>query len=131
MLRRLCVVLTLGILMMVAVAQGAAADPIGAKNSFQFPATCDGQTVQLTVNGSGDFMPGLVVGSTTVLVVEAFDITFQFTPTGGEPMQRTAARSQENVHGDLVTCSFDFSQTSPEGTLRIFGTATGFFTPPS
>jgi hypothetical protein len=80
MLRRLCVVLTLGILMMVALTQGAAADPIGAKNSFQFPATCDGQTVQLTVNGSGDFMPGLVVGSTTVLVVEAFDITFQFSP---------------------------------------------------
>jgi hypothetical protein len=131
MLRRLCVVLTLGSLMMVALTQGAAADPIGAMNSFQFPATCDGQTVQLTVNGSGDFMPGLVVGSTTVLVVEAFDITFQFTPTGGEPMQRTAARSHPDVHGDLVTCSFDFSQTLPEGTLRIFGTATGFFTPPS
>jgi hypothetical protein len=43
MLRRLCVVLTLGILMMVALTQGAAADPIGAKNSFQFPATCDGR----------------------------------------------------------------------------------------
>jgi hypothetical protein len=131
MLRRLCVALTLGILMVAALAQGAAADPIGAKNSLTFPATCDGQTVQLAVNGSGDFMPGHVVDSTAVLVVEAFDITFQFTPTGGEPMSRTAVRSKHNVHGDLVTCSFDFTQTFPEGTLRIFGTATGYFTPPS
>ena len=53
MLRRLCVTLTLGILMLAALAQGAAADPINAKNSFAFPATCDGQTVQFVVNGSG------------------------------------------------------------------------------
>jgi hypothetical protein len=31
MLRRLCVALTLGILMLEALAQGAAADPTGAK----------------------------------------------------------------------------------------------------
>jgi hypothetical protein len=39
MLRRLCVTLTLGALMMAALIQGAAADPINAKNSFTFPAT--------------------------------------------------------------------------------------------
>ncbi len=38
--------LVLGILMMAALVQGAAADPINAKNSFAFQATCDdGQTV--------------------------------------------------------------------------------------
>jgi hypothetical protein len=131
MLRRLCVALALGILMMAALAQGAAADPINAKNGLTFPATCDGQTVQFAVNGNGDFTPGHVVGSTAVFVVQAFDITFQFTPTGGEPMTETAARSKHNAHGDLVTCSFDFSQTFPEGTFRLFGTATGFFAPAS
>jgi hypothetical protein len=45
MLRRLCVALALGILLLAALAQGAAADPINAKNSLTFPATCDnGQT---------------------------------------------------------------------------------------
>jgi len=29
------------------------------------------------------------------------------------------------------TCSFDVTQTFPEGTFRLFGTATGFFTPAS
>jgi hypothetical protein len=46
MLRRLCVALTLGILMLAALAQGAAADPINAKNNLTFPATCVvGQTI--------------------------------------------------------------------------------------
>ena len=35
-----------------------------------------------------------------------------------------------NPQGE-VTCSLDASETSPEGTFRVFGTATGFFTPAS
>jgi hypothetical protein len=127
--RRLCVALTLGILMLAALAQGAAADPINAKNSLTFPADCDGQTVQFAVNGAGDFTPGHVVGSTSVFVLQSFSITFEFTPTGGDTMSETAARSKGNVHGDLVTCSFDVTREFPEGTLHFFGSATGFFTP--
>jgi hypothetical protein len=132
MLRRLCVALTLGILMLAALAQGAAADPINAKNSFMFPATCDnGQTIQVVVNGMGDFSPAHVVGGTAVFVPEALDVTVQFTPTGGEPMSETDIVSKGNLHGELVTCSFDVTQEFPEGTFRFFGTATGFFTPAS
>jgi hypothetical protein len=131
MLRRLCVALTLGILMLAALAQGAAADPINAKNRLAFTATCDGQQVDFVVNGNGDFTPGHVVGGTSIFVVEAFNVTIEFTPTGGETVTQTETRSKGNVHGDLVTCSFDFSQTFPEGTFRAFGTATGFFTPSS
>jgi hypothetical protein len=131
MLRRLCVALTLGILMLAALAQGAAADPSG-KNSLTFPAACDGQTVQFAVNGNGDFTPGHVVGSTAVFVLQAFDITFQFTLPGEPTQTETTARSKGNVHGDLVTCRFDVTQTFPEGgTIHFFGTATGFFTPAS
>jgi hypothetical protein len=132
MLRRLCVALTLGILMLAALAQGAAADPINAKNSLTFPASCDnGQTVQVVVNGNGEFSPAHVVGSTAVFIPQAFDITFQFTPPGGPTQSETDTSSKHNVHGDLVTCSIDTTQTFPEGTLRLFGTATGFLTPAS
>ena len=132
MLRRLCVALTLGILMMAALAQGAAADPSNPNHSLTFPAACDGQTVQFTVSGNGDFTPGHVVGSTAVFVLQAFDITFQFTLPGEPTQSETTARSKGNVHGDLVTCSFDVTQTFPEGgTIHFFGTATGFFTPVS
>ena len=130
--RRLWVGLTLGILMLAALAQGAAADPINAKNSLTFPADCDdGQTIQVVVNGNGEFSPAHVVGSTAVFIPQAFDVTFEFTPTGGETMTETDTSSKANVHGDLVTCSFDVTQTFPDGTFRLFGSATGFFTPAS
>ena len=133
MLRRLCVALTLGILMMAALVQGAAADPINAKNSFTFPATCDdGQSVQVVVNGNGEFSPAHVVGSTAVFIPQAFDVTFEFTPPGGPTQSETDTSSKHNVHGDLVTCSFDVTQTFPEGgTIHLFGSATGFFAPAS
>jgi hypothetical protein len=136
MLRRLCVAVTLGVLMIAiiaALAPGAGADPINAKNSFQFPATCDnGQTVQIVVNGNGEFTPGHVVGSTAVFVPQAFDTTFEFTPPGGPTQTMTDTSSKHNVHGNLVTCSLDATQTFPGvGTVHVFGTATGFFTPAS
>jgi hypothetical protein len=129
MLRRLCVTLVLGTLLLAALVQGAAADPSGAKNSFAFTATCDSQQVDFVVNGNGDFTPGHVVDSTSVFVLQALAITFQFTPPGGPTETETFARSKRNPHGELVTCSFDVSEPSPEGVFRLFGTATGFFTP--
>ena len=121
-----------GAVLAVAVfAPGASADPLNAKNSFAFPATCDGQTVQFVANGNGEFTPGHVVGSTAVFVVQAFDITFEFTPPGGPTETMTDTSSKGNVHGDLVTCSVDVTQTFPEGTFHLFGTATGVFTPAS
>jgi hypothetical protein len=132
MLKRLWVALTLGILMLAALAQGAAADPINAKNSLTFPATCDnGQTIQVVVNGNGEFSPAHVVGSTAVFVPAVIDITFQFTPPGGPTESETFHAAKHNPHGDLVTCSFDVTQEFPDGTFHLFGSATGFFTPAS
>jgi hypothetical protein len=74
--------------MLAALVQGAAADPSGAKNSFAFTATCDGQELDFVVNGNGDFTPGHVVGSTSVFVLQALAITFQFTPPGVRPRPR-------------------------------------------
>jgi hypothetical protein len=103
--------------------------PVGPKTASPLTATCDGQQVDFVVNGNGHFTPGHVVDSTSVFVLQALDITFQFTPPGGPTETETFARSKRNPHGELVTCSFDVSEPSPEGVFRLFGTATGFFTP--
>ena len=112
-------------------APAASADPLNARNSLAFPADCGGQTVQVVVIGNGEFAPAHVLGSTAVFVPQAFDLTFEFTPTSGATESETDTSSKPNVHGDLVTCSFDVTQSFPEGTLHLFGTATGFFTPAS
>jgi hypothetical protein len=111
----------LGILLLAGLAQGAAADPINAKNSFTFPAACDGQTVQFVVNGNGAFTPGHVVGSTAVFVLQAFDITFQFTPTGGEPVTETDTQSKHNPNGTWLpaaSMSPKPSRRGPSGYLE-------------
>ena len=132
MLKRYAV-LGAALLALAVLVPTAAADPLNAKNSFAFPLTCDdGQTVQVVVNGNGEFTPAHVVGSTAVFIPQVFDITFQFTLPGEPTQSETTARSKGNVHGDLVTCSFDVTQTFPEGgTIHLFGSATGFFTPAS
>jgi hypothetical protein len=119
------------VLALAAFTPAASADPLNAKNSFVIPANCGGQTVEVVVNGNGEFTPGHVLGSTAIFVVQVLDTTFEFTPPGGPTETMTDTASKPNVHGDLVTCSFDVTQTFPFGTVHVFGTATGFFTPAS
>ena len=131
MIKRFTALAVAGLVLTVSAPE-ASADPLKAKNSLAFPATCDdGQTVQIVVNGNGEFTAAHVAGSTAVFVPQAFDITFEFTPTGGTTETEIDTSSKPNVHGDLVTCSFDVTQSFPEGTFRLSGTATGFFTPAS
>jgi len=66
-----------------------------------------------------------------VYVLQSFDATFTFTPPGGPTFAEHFARSKHNVHGDLVTCTFDITETGPEGTFRGFGTVVAFITPAS
>lgn len=123
--------LGLAVMALGVFASGATADPLKAKNSLAFPATCDGQTVQFVVIGNGAFTPGHVVGSTAVFVVQSVDATFEFTPPGGPTESEPLTASKKNIHGDLVTCGFNFTVVFPEGTFHASGTATGFFTPTS
>jgi hypothetical protein len=116
----------------LALAPGALADPVNAKNSMVIPASCDnGQSYQVSVNGNGEFTPAHDLGSTSVFVPQAFDLTFEFTPTDGSPQSETDTSAKHNVHGDLTTCTIDLTQTFPEGSFHLFGTVTGFFTPAS
>jgi hypothetical protein len=130
-LRRLTTMLAVAALGAAVLAPGASADPTKAKNSFTFPATCGGRPVQFVVNGNGEFTPGHVVGSTQQFIPQSFDITFESTPTGGPTETERDTASKHHPHGSLVTCSIDFTQSIPEGTFHVFGTATGFFTPAS
>ena len=87
MLRRLCVALTLGILMMAALAQGAAADPSNPTtvSRSRRPATGRRSSSPSAATATSRLARTLV-GSTAVFVLQAFDITFQFT-LPGEPTQ--------------------------------------------
>jgi hypothetical protein len=116
----------------LALAQGALADPVNAKNAQLIPASCDnGQSYQVVVNGNGEFTPAHDLASTSVFVPQSFNLTFEFTPTGGETESETDTSAKHNVHGNLTTCSIDFTQTFPEGSFHLFGTVIGFFTPAS
>jgi hypothetical protein len=123
--------LAAAVLALAVFAPAASADPLNSKNSLAFPADCGGQTVRVVVNGNGEFTPAHVLGGTAVFVPQALDVTFEFTPTGGPTQTETDTSSKPNVHGDLVSCSFDVTQTFPGGSVHLFGTATGFFTPAS
>lgn len=125
MFMRLCAAVGTCLIAAVGFAPSAAADP----KTEVIPITCDGQEVEVAVNGNGDFTPGHLVGGTAVYVVQSIDATFTFTPTGGDPETETLTRSKGNVHGDTVTCTFELSETSPEGTFTASGTVVVFVTP--
>ena len=132
MLRRVTVVALFAIVLGV-FAQKAAANPVNAKNAGFFTAVCGPTQLQVVVNGNGVFTPAHVIGSTSVFVPTAFDLTFTFTPSGGgapEVDTETSAKAQQpknavtcQLPGALNTVSF------PDGTFTLDGTVTGFFTP--
>jgi hypothetical protein len=109
----------------------AAADPTNAKNSAQISASCSGRPVMVVVNGNGVFSPAHVIGSTSVFIPTAFNLTFTFTPTGGSPMADTETASKAAPIAPTTTCTIPLQTlfSGPEGILTIQGTVTGFFTP--
>jgi hypothetical protein len=116
MLRRLCVALVLGTLLLAALVQGAAADPSGAKNSFAFTATCDGQQIDLAVNGNGDFTPGHVSTAPRSSSSKALPLLSNH-PTRGSDRDREVRQVQAQPAqgaGDLQLRRF---RTQPRGRL--------------
>jgi hypothetical protein len=131
MLRRVTVIALFAIVLAV-FAQAASADPLNAKKSQVLAANCGGPNLMVSINGSGAFTPGHVIGSTAVFIPTAFDLTFSFTPTGGSTETETDAAAKAKQPKNAVTCDIPAALntfTSPEGTFTISGTVTGFFTP--
>jgi hypothetical protein len=117
---------------LAATAQVASADPTNAKKSQIVTAICGSQQFVVSINGSGDYTPGHLLGSTAVFVPTSFSITFSFTPTGGTTESGTDTAAKHNAPGDIVTCAIPANLntfTGPEGTFTLSGSVTGFFTP--
>ena len=114
-------------------ASPAAADPIHAKNASQVHALCGTTTVNVVVNGNGTFTPAHVIGSTSVFIPTALNLTFRFTPAGGgSPIvdTQTAAKAAPAKTG-TVTCTIPLQTlfSGPQGSATIQGSVTGFYTP--
>ena len=130
MKRRLLVLVASGAIAVMAIAATAGADPTNAKNAQQLQAVCGTQTLTVVVNGNGEFTPAHVIGSTSIFIPTAFDVTFTFTPTGGSTETETDTSAKAAPIKDTITCTIPFqSFQSPFGTFTIAGTVTGFFTP--
>lgn len=132
MLRRITVIALFAIVLGV-FAQSASADPVNAKKAQFFTAVCGSTQLEVVVNGSGVFTPAHVIGSTSVFVPTAFDVTITFTPSGGgDPDVDTETSAKARQPNNAVTCELPAALntiTFPEGTLTVSGTVTGFFTP--
>jgi hypothetical protein len=115
-----------------AITPVAGADPTNAKNAAQIHAICGGQPVNVVVNGNGTFSPAHVIGSTSVFIPTAFDLTFTFTPAGGgAPSVDTETSSKAAPIKNTTSCTIPLQTvfSGPEGTGTLQGTVTGFFTP--
>ena len=130
-MRRRFLMATACLVLAGAIVPAATADPTHAKNATQISATCSGQPITVVVNGNGEFTPAHVIGSTSVFIPTAFDITFTFTPTGGSPMSETDTSAKAAPIKNTVTCTIPLQTlfSGPEGTATIEGTVTGFLTP--
>jgi hypothetical protein len=107
-------------------AVGADAAPTGAKNAFEFTATCNGQDVPLVVNnanGQGPqspdksqatFAPAHVVGTNEVFHPTQFDLTFSFS-FNGQTQSFTNTASRPNKPAPMQ-CMIDTTQTAPDGS---------------
>ena len=140
MLRRLCMALILGILMVAVLVPAAAAEPSHpSKNVFRITVQCDGQVVDFVVTGqigSGErFAPAHVAGSTSVFQPLIIDEIVEITPIGGTTetivIQERKPSLQGNLPAETVTCSFDDTRTFPDAVIHVVGSITGVFTPKS
>jgi hypothetical protein len=120
----------LGVVGLTAV--GAGADPVNAKKGEVLAINCDAGlgALEVAVNGNGAFTPGMVTTSTQVGIPYEVHIVGTFTPTGGAPMPfRDDAVKKAPRNGRLATCTFNQTDTSPEGVATISGTVKISFTP--
>ena len=132
MRRRLPVLVSCVAFVAAAVTPVAGADPTKAKGATQIHATCGRQPVDVVVNGNGTFSPAHVLGSTSVFIPTAFNLTFTFTPSGGgTPDVQNETSSKAAPIKNTITCTIPLQTlfSGPQGTATIQGTVTGFFTP--
>jgi len=111
----------------------AGADPVNAKNAVSFDLVCNNGvgTVSVVVNGNGEWTPALAETGNQVFKPYEFHLTTVFTPTGGPTRPPEIDNSVKNapMNGRLAECSIDSTQSGPRGSVHIFGTVNGSYTP--
>jgi len=118
----------------------ASADPNGAKNAFSGTADCgDAGSYQFVVNsangqGNGtnnngnqaEWTPAHLSPGNGVFHPTVFDLTFTFTPAGGETQTFTNTDARKGKTGN-VTCEIEGTQTDAAGNVfALSGTVTGW-----
>lgn len=109
----------------------ASADPVHAKKALTVQAVCGTRTLTAVTNGDGTFTPAHITGTTAVFVPTRFDLTFTFAPSGSTQVftDHNTATKRAPIR-NTMTCTIALqSFTSPDGTMTIQGTVTGFLTP--
>ena len=131
MKRHLAAVSVAGAFAAALLVPAASADPVHAKNALTVQAMCGTRTLTAVVNGNGEFTPAHISGSTAVFVPTKLDLTFSFTPAGSTQTftQHDMATKNARVK-NTMTCTIPLqTSTSPQGTMTIQGSVTGFLTP--
>ena len=101
----------------------AAADPVKRGEIFTLMCNNGVGTVQVAVNGNGDWTPGHVIGTTQILLPYQLRISGSFTPPGGPAQTFTENLTRRTPNrGLLTTCTFTDSGTEDGGTFSITGT---------
>jgi hypothetical protein len=125
----------LGLFVTAFAAGTASADPAGAKSSLPVTANCGSGTINLVVNGNGNFTPALDLNSTNVFIPLQFGpSTGVFTdPTGTEfPISDPASppKGSANPSGrTIVDCAYHINASFLDGSsLVVDGSVSGFFT---
>ena len=121
--------LTSGVFALAALgltASPASADP---KPTLDITLNCQGEIVDVSVAGNGDWVPAHDLNSTLVGVPIAFGpFTGVFTPTGGEPIEFTdppfAKKAVPRTRNLIIDCSYTVSGAFPDGTITGAGTVT-------
>jgi hypothetical protein len=131
MKRHLAAVSVAGAFAAALLVPAAGADPVHAKNAFTVQATCGTHTLTAVTNGNGTFTPAHIIGSTAVFVPTKFDLTFTFTPAGSSQTSTDHNTAMKSARvKNTITCTIPLQTfRSPQGTMTIQGSVTGFLTP--
>jgi hypothetical protein len=120
----------------------ASAAPTGSKNAFSGKADCGtagsytfvvnnsngkGKGAQNNGQNQAEWAPAHLSNG-HIFHPTKFDVTFTFTPTGGQSQSFTNTDSRKNQVGN-VTCQISGSQSSSQGTFALSGSVTGTITP--
>jgi len=130
---------TAGVLLIVMVGIGVSAVESAAdtQKGFQVPMTCsDGNTYTTVAQAGETWNAQLITDSTSVFHLTNYSLSFEATaPDGTITMAGPFVFTKGGNDRDqkkLLTCTYDFTTTGPDGTqYRHLGVANGWLTPSS